>query len=102
LQWFVPSCSCPAPQSRAENKTAVASRTSPAKRTAKTPAYKREFLSTIKDKVFHGQHGEEGGPGYLVIDGNIAVDGSAKLRAKGTVTHNHVHAVFAMKGNNYD
>jgi len=66
------------------------------------PAYKWEFPSTIKDNVFHGQHGEEGGPGYLVIDGKIADDGSAKLKAKGTVTKSHAHGVFAMKGNNYD
>jgi hypothetical protein len=67
-----------------------------------TPAYKWEFPSTIKDGVFHGQHGEEGGPGYLVIDGTIADDGSAKLKAKGTVSQSHAHGVFAMKGNNYD
>lgn len=66
-----------------------------------TPAYKWEFPSVIKDGNFHGQHGEEGGPGYLVIDGKIADDGSAKLAAKGTVTQNHAHGVFAMKGNNY-
>jgi len=66
-----------------------------------TPAYKWEFPSVIKDNNFHGQHGEEGGPGYLVIDGKIADDGSAKLTAKGTVTNNHAHGIFAMKGNNY-
>jgi hypothetical protein len=67
-----------------------------------TPAYKWEFPSTIKDGNFRGQHGEEGGPGYLVIEGKIADDGSAKLTAKGTVTQNHAHGVFALKGNNYD
>jgi hypothetical protein len=66
-----------------------------------TPAYKFEFPGTIKDGVFHGQHGEEGGPGYLVIDGKIADDGSAKLEAKGHVTQNHAHGVFAVKGNTY-
>jgi hypothetical protein len=66
-----------------------------------TPAYKFMFPSTIKDGNFHGQHGEEGGPGYLVIDGKIADDGSAKLTAKGKVTQNHAHGVFAMKGDNY-
>ena len=66
-----------------------------------TPAYKFEFPSTVKDGIFHGQHGEEGGPGYLVIEGMIAADGSAKLTAKGTVTQNHAHGVFATKGNNY-
>jgi hypothetical protein len=67
-----------------------------------TPAYKWEFPSTIKDSNFHGQHGEEGGPGYLVIEGKIADDGSAKLTAKGKVVENHAHGVFALKGNNYD
>jgi hypothetical protein len=65
------------------------------------PAYKFEFPSTVKDSVFHGQHGEEGGQGYLVIDGKIKDDGTAKLDAKGTVTQNKAQGVFAMKGNNY-
>ncbi|HUK29761.1 MAG TPA: hypothetical protein VLV89_01530 [Candidatus Acidoferrum sp.] len=66
-----------------------------------TPGYKWDFPSTIKDGVFHGQHGEKDGPGYLVIDGKIADDGSSKLEAKGTVQQNNAHGVFAMKGNNY-
>jgi hypothetical protein len=66
-----------------------------------TEAYKWQFPSVIKDNKFHGQHGEAGGPGYLVIDGKIEADGSAKLSAKGTVTKNNAHGVFAMKGNNY-
>jgi hypothetical protein len=51
-----------------------------------TPAYKWEFPSEVKDGNFHGQHGQEDGPGYLVIEGKIADDGSAKLSAKGKVT----------------
>jgi hypothetical protein len=66
-----------------------------------TPAYKWEFPSEVKDGNFHGEHGEEDGPGYLVIEGKIADDGSAKLSAKGKVTQNHAHGVFAMKGDNY-
>ena len=68
-----------------------------------TPAYKWDFPSTIQNGVFHGQHGEKGGPGYLVVDGKIADDGNAKLEAKGTVEseNNHAHGVFALKGNNY-
>jgi hypothetical protein len=66
-----------------------------------TEAYKWQFPSEIKDGKFHGKHGEPGGPGYLVIDGNITDDGSAKLSAKGTVTKNNAHGIFAMKGNNY-
>ena len=66
------------------------------------PAYQWTFPSTIANGAFHGQHGEEHGPGYLVIDGPIAEDGSAKLKATGTVTNSHAHGVFAMKGNHYD
>ena len=66
-----------------------------------TDAYKWEFPSVIKDNNFHGQHGQEGEPGYLVIEGKIAEDGSAKLTAKGKVVNNHAHGVFAMKGDNY-
>jgi hypothetical protein len=66
-----------------------------------TSGYKWDFPSTIKDGVFHGQHGEKDGPGYLVIDGKIADDGTSKLEAKGTVQQNNAHGVFAMKGNNY-
>ena len=45
---------------------------------------------------------QEGAAGYLVIDGKINDDGTAKLEAKGTVTHNNAHGIFAMKGNNYN
>jgi hypothetical protein len=64
-------------------------------------AYKWEFPSTIKDNNYHGVHGEPGGPGYLEIEGPIADDGSAKLSAKGKVSHSNAHGIFAMKGNNY-
>jgi hypothetical protein len=66
-----------------------------------TPAYKWEFPSVIKDNNFHGVHGEAGSGGYLLIEGPIGTDGSAKLSAKGTVTQSHAHGVFAIKGNNY-
>lgn len=66
-----------------------------------TPAYAWDFPAVIKDSKFHAQHGEPGGPGYLLIDGPIEADGASKLVAKGTVTQNHAHGVFAMKGNNY-
>jgi hypothetical protein len=66
------------------------------------PAYKWDFPGTIKDGNFHAQHSEEGEPGYLVIDGPVKPDGSAKLHAKGTVTQSKASGVFAVKGNNYD
>jgi hypothetical protein len=66
------------------------------------PAYKWTFISTIANSVFHGQHGEEGGPGYMVIDGTINPDGSAKLHAKGTVQAGKAGIVTQLKGNKYD
>jgi hypothetical protein len=61
------------------------------------PAYQWTFQSTIDHGVFHGQHGEEGGPGYLVIDGPINPDGSAKLHAKGTVQAGKAGLVTQLK-----
>lgn len=66
------------------------------------PAYSWTFVSTITNSTFHGQHGEEGGPGYLIIDGPIKDDGSAKLHAKGTVQPGKAGLVTQMKGNKYD
>jgi hypothetical protein len=69
---------------------------------AHMPAYTWTFVSTIANSTFHGQHGEEGGPGYLVIDGPIGADGSAKLHAKGTVQSGKAGIVTQLKGNKYD
>jgi len=69
---------------------------------AHMPAYQWTFVSTIARSDFHGQHGEEGGPGYLVIDGPIHPDGSAKLHAKGTVQAGKAGLVTQLKGNKYD
>ncbi len=66
------------------------------------PAYTWTFVSTIANSTFHGQHGEEGGPGYLVIDGTIGPDGKAKLHAKGKVTAGKAGLVTELKGNKYD
>ena len=66
------------------------------------PAYKWTFASTITNNVYHGQHGEQGGPGYLVVDGTIKDDGTAKLHAKGTVQAGKAGLVTQLKGNKYD
>jgi hypothetical protein len=66
------------------------------------PAYKWTFVGTITNGSFHGQHGEEGGPGYMVMDGPINADGSAKLHAKGTVQPGKAGIVTQLKGNRYD
>ncbi len=66
------------------------------------PAYTWTFVSTITNSSYHGQHGEEGGPGYMVIEGTINADGSAKLHAKGTVQSGKAGLITQMKGNKYD
>ena len=79
----------------------IGSRTWPAKLMEKLRPTSLSFQARSKTAFFTDEPGEEGGPGYLVIEGMIAADGSAKLTAKGTVTQNHAHGVFATKGNNY-
>jgi hypothetical protein len=66
------------------------------------PAYKWDFPATVKGNLFHAQHSEEGGPGYLVIDGPIKEDASAKLHACGTVQAGKAGLITQMKGNKYD
>ena len=66
------------------------------------PAYTWTFVSTITNSTFHGQHGEEGGPGNMVMDGTIGPDGSAKLHAKGKVSAGKAGLVTQLKGNKYD
>ena len=45
--------------------------------------YSFRFVSTVKDGVFHGQHGTPGEPSSRQIDGTIGPDGNGKLYAKG-------------------
>jgi hypothetical protein len=41
------------------------------------------FVSQVKDGSFHGLHGVEGQPGFLLVEGAIDDDGVAKLYASG-------------------
>src|ERR1700722_10454910 len=41
------------------------------------------FLGEVKGGNFHGLHGAENQPGYLMVDGAIGDDGSANLYATG-------------------
>jgi hypothetical protein len=66
------------------------------------PAYTWTFVATITNNSFHGQHGEQGGPGYMVMEGTLGADGSAKLHAKGTVQAGKAGLVTQLKGNKYD
>ncbi len=61
-----------------------------------------QFVSTVKDGVFHGVHGTEGEPGSLVIDGTIPADGKASLYAKGrTGSKEYVPGQDTPKGTEY-
>jgi hypothetical protein len=74
--------------------------TCPAK--GNTEGYTWQFASVIQNGNFHGEHGTAGEPGYLLIEGRIGDDGSAKLSANGVVaSRNYAHGVFAHKGEDY-
>jgi hypothetical protein len=45
--------------------------------------YAYSFAATVRDGFITGSHGEEGSAGSLRIDGRIAPDGEATLRARG-------------------
>ena len=74
--------------------------TCPAK--GNTEGYTWKFPSTIQNGSFHGEHGTAGEPGYLLIEGPVAEDGSAKLSASGIVTsRKYARGVFAHGGADY-
>ena len=67
-----------------------------------TEGYSWQFASTITGSNFHGEHGTAGQPGYLLIEGKIAEDGSAKLSANGLVmSRKYATGVFTTQGNDY-
>ena len=45
--------------------------------------YTLRFTSSVKDGLFHGEHGVHGTAGSLSVDGQIMADGSALLLATG-------------------
>jgi len=45
--------------------------------------YNLGLTATVKDGVLHGEHFTQGTPGWMVLDGTIAADGSATLAAHG-------------------
>jgi len=67
-----------------------------------TEGYTWQFASVIQNSNFHGEHGTAGQAGYLLIEGRIADDGSAKLAASGVVaSRDYARGVFAHKGETY-
>jgi hypothetical protein len=74
--------------------------TCPAK--GNTEGYTWQFASVIQNSNFRGERGTVGEPGYLLIEGKIAADGSAKLSANGIVaSRKYARGVFTHKGEEY-
>ena len=67
-----------------------------------TEGYTWQFASVIQNNNFRGEHGTAGEPGYLLIEGKIAENGSAKLTANGIVaSRKYARGVLAHKGEEY-
>jgi hypothetical protein len=67
-----------------------------------TEGYTWQFSSVIQNSSFRGEHGTAGEPGYLLLEGKVAGDGSAKLAATGIVaSRKYARGVFAHKGEQY-
>ena len=74
--------------------------TCPAK--GSTEGYTWEFPSAVQNNKFHGEHGTTNEPGYLLIEGKIADDGSAKLSANGIVaSRKYARGILSHKGAEY-
>ena len=74
--------------------------TCPAK--GNTEGYTWKIPSVIQNGNFRGEHGTAGQPGYLLIAGPIADDGTAKLSANGIVaSRKYARGIFAHQGEDY-
>jgi hypothetical protein len=75
--------------------------TCPAK--GSTEGYTWQFVSVVQHSNFRGERGTAGQPGYLLVEGTIAENGSAKLTASGIVaSRQYARGVFAHKGEEYN
>ena len=67
-----------------------------------TEGYTWQFPAVIQNNNFRGEHGTAGEPGYLLIEGKIKEDGSAKLSATGIVaSRKYARGVLAHQGEDY-
>lgn len=74
--------------------------TCPAK--GSTEGYTWLIPSVVENNSFKGERGTAGEPGYLLLEGKIKDDGSAKLSANGIVaSRQYARGVFARKGEEY-
>jgi hypothetical protein len=59
-------------------------------------------VSVIQNNNLRGERGTVDEPGYLLLEGKIAADGTAKLSANGiVVSRKYARGVFAHKGEEY-
>jgi hypothetical protein len=67
-----------------------------------TEGYTWKFPSAIENGNFRGEHGTAGQPGYMLVEGPIKEDGSAKLTANGIVgSKAYARGVFVREGADY-
>jgi hypothetical protein len=67
-----------------------------------TEGYTWEFAGAVLNGNFRAEHGTAGEGGYLLIEGKIAANGSAKLSASGIVaSRKYARGVLAHKGEEY-
>jgi hypothetical protein len=67
-----------------------------------TEGYTWKIPTVITASNLRAEHGTAGEPGYLLIEGPIKDDGSAKLTANGIVaSRQYARGVFAHKGEDY-
>ena len=67
-----------------------------------TKGYTWVFPSTVQNNNFRGEHGTAGEPGYLLIEGKIKEDGTAKLSTNGIVaSREYARGIFTGKGDDY-
>jgi len=67
-----------------------------------TDGYTWKFPSVIQNGNLRGEHGTAGEPGYLLIEGKIANDGTTKIAASGIVaSRQYARGILAHKGEPY-
>ena len=82
--------------------TASGSPSSPALQKGTPRATPGSFPASSRTAIFAESTARPGEPGYLLIEGKIAEDGSAKLSANGIVaSRKYARGVFAHKGEDY-
>ena len=101
-RWFAPSHFCQGFCFQRNASTATGSRSSPAFQKGVPEGYTLRFTSVILNSNLRGERGTAGEPGYLLLEGKVAKDGSAKLSVNGVVSsRKYARGVLAHKGEDY-